>query len=136
MPMMMTRAKEHAGSSAADLSVLLASDSMRQGTAMHRALQEKGLSVEFAGDYAQIEEVLRSRKFDVVLLEVTGDHAIEAAVATALRLKRGDAGQFVGYLADAPLNTRGLAGDGVLPRNPPPPLERLRHLLEQEPDTY
>jgi CheY-like chemotaxis protein len=134
MPMMMTRAKERAGSSAADLSVLLASDSVTQGTAMHRALQKPGVWVQFAGDYAQLEEALRGRKFDLVLIEVTSDHAVEAAVAAALQLKRGDAELFVGYLADAPLDTRGLAGDAVLRRNPPPLVEELRQLLEQEPD--
>jgi PleD family two-component response regulator len=134
MPMMMTKAKKRADSSAADLSVVLASDSMKQGTAMHRALQQPGVAVEFAGDYAQLQEVLRGRRFDVVLLEVTGEHAVEPAVEAALRIKRGDAAQFVGYLADAHLDTRGLAGDAVLPRIPAPMVERLRRLLNPEPE--
>ncbi len=42
---------------------------------MHRALRQQGFAVEFAGDYAQVVALLRDREFDVVLLEVTGEHA-------------------------------------------------------------
>jgi PleD family two-component response regulator len=101
----------------ADRSILLASDSERHGNTIHRALQERGFAIEYAGDYSQVDAQLNARKYDVVLLEVTGQHAVEPAVAAALRVKRANAGQFVGYLADATLETSGLAGDAILPRN-------------------
>lgn len=84
---------------------------------MHRALRQQGFAVEFAGNYAQVVALLRDREFDVVLLEVTGEHAVEPAVAAALAVKRGNAGQFVAYLADSSLETSGLAGDAVMPRS-------------------
>lgn len=84
---------------------------------MQWALRQQGFAVEFAGDYAQVVSLLRERRFDVVLLEVTGEHAVEPAVAAALAVKRGNAKQFVGYLADSSLETSGLAGDAVLPRS-------------------
>ncbi len=126
MPIMMTQSQEVAGQSAADPSILLASDSKRHGNTMHRALQEHGLAVEYAGEYAQLDSLLRERKYDVVLLEVTGEHAVEPAVAAALRVKRGDAQQFVGYLADDSLGNCGLAGDAIFPRNAAKLPEALR----------
>lgn len=98
-------------------SILLASDSDRHGAQMHWTLQGEGFETRFAGDYSQLDGVLTSQSFDVVLLEVTGPHAVEAAVATALRVKRARRGQFVGYLADPALDVSGLAGDAIFPRN-------------------
>lgn len=126
MPIMMTRTKSSFGEPLAELSILLASDSARHGSTMHRALEARGFEVEFAGDYAQVESVLHRRRYDVVLLEVTGEHAVEPAVEAALRVKRGNAGQFVGYLADASLGNSGLAGDAIFPRNPVGLPEALR----------
>jgi PleD family two-component response regulator len=100
-----------------DRSILLASDSERHGATMHRALLQVGFSIEYAGDYSQLDARLNLQKYDLVLLEVTGEHAVEPAVEAALRVKRSDAQQFVGYLADASLETSGLAGDAVLPRS-------------------
>jgi PleD family two-component response regulator len=119
MPAMTNYLKEGRRSTgpAADRSILLASDSERHGNTIHRALQEEGFVVEYAGDYSQVDGQVKQRKYDVVLLEVTGEHAVEPAVAAALRVKRANAGQFVGYLADAALETSGLAGDAILPRN-------------------
>lgn len=116
MPVMMTRTKSY-GERLAEPSILLASDSERHGNTMHRALEQHGFAVEYAGDYTQVDSALHSRQYDVVLLEVTGEHAVEPAVEAALRVKRGNARQFVGYLADANLETSGLAGDAVFPRN-------------------
>ncbi|HEX4037638.1 MAG TPA: hypothetical protein VHX37_06235 [Acidobacteriaceae bacterium] len=130
--MMMTHTKDHEGPTSADPSVLLASDSERQGSAMHQALRQRGMAIEYAGNYAQLTEELRYRKFDVVLLEVTGEHAVEAAVAAALQVKRGHAGQFVGYVADAHLETSGLAGDAVFPRNAARLSEQLRELKTEQ----
>jgi hypothetical protein len=52
----------------------------------------------------------------MVLLEVSGPQGVEEAVNAALRLKRRDPGQFVGYLADPVLHCSGLAGDAIFPR--------------------
>lgn len=117
MPIMVTRTKKSFGEPIAEPSILLASDSERHGNTMHRALEQHGFAVQYAGDYEQVDSLLNQRRFDVVLLEVTGEDAVEPAVAAALRVKRGNAGQFVGYLADASLEASGLAGDAVFSRN-------------------
>ncbi len=117
MPTMTTQAKRWSDGSAAEPSILLASDSERHGSTMYRALEQRGFKVEYAGDYGQVDALLAQRGYDVVLLEVTGEHAVEPAVEAALRVKRRNTEQFVGYLADASLETSGLAGDAVFPRN-------------------
>lgn len=111
----------------ADASILLASDSERHGKSMQQLLKEDGFSIDYAGSYSGIDTHLGSKDFDLVLLEVTSEHAVEPAVDAALRVKRANAGQFVGYLADADLETSGLAGDAIFPRN----AERLRAALRQ-----
>lgn len=98
-------------------SILLASDTDRLGSSMHRVLQDHGFEVEYAGNYSGIQRMLSRQNFDLVLLEVTGEYAVEDAVATALRVKRINAEQFVGYLTDAGLEASGLAGDGIFPRS-------------------
>lgn len=123
---MMTYAKERGGRPN-DASILLASDSERHGNSMHQLLKEKGFAIDYAGNYSGIDDHLKGRDFDVVLLEVTGEHAVEPAVDTALRLKRANAAQFVGYVADADLENSGLAGDAVFPRN----AEKLRQALRR-----
>jgi hypothetical protein len=97
-------------------SILLASDKQRESS-LQRVLREEGFEVAFAGDYAGISRMLDGQDFDVVLLEVSGEDAVEDAVAAALWVKRARAGQFVGYVADSSLLTSGLAGDGVFPRS-------------------
>lgn len=98
-------------------SILLATDKAREGSSLDRALREQGFEVAFAGDYSGIQPMLTRQDFDVVLLEVSGEDAVEEAVAAALRVKRTKAGQFVGYVADAALLSSGLAGDGIFPRS-------------------
>ena len=110
-------------------SILLASDRERLGSSLHQALREAGFHVDFAGDYAHLDTHLHRRPFDMVLLEVTGAHAVEPAVATALRVKRANAEQFVGYLADSTLDSSGLAGDGIFPRSAGKLPEALRSFL-------
>ncbi|HEY1498089.1 MAG TPA: hypothetical protein VGF88_00790 [Acidobacteriaceae bacterium] len=127
MSAMMTRLKKSSGERLGDPSILLASDSERHGTTMHRALEQNGFAVKFVGSYAEVDSLLSQHPFDVVLLEVTGEHAVEPAVAAALRVKRSNAGQFVGYLADASLGASGLAGDAVFPRN----VSKLPDVLRQ-----
>jgi PleD family two-component response regulator len=131
MPSMMTQTKDPSSERLAETSILLASDSERHGNTMHRALQQNGFAVEYAGDYAQVELALHERAFDLVLLEVTGEHAVELAVEAALRVKRRNARQFVGYLADANLQTSGLAGDAVFPRNAARLPEALRRFVAE-----
>lgn len=132
MSAMTTDSDEMLGRMLAEGAIVLASDSERHGRTMHRALEEQGLPVEFAGSYAQLDDRMRQKKFEVVLLEVTSEHAVEAAVEAALRVKRAHPGQFVGYVADAHLDTSGLAGDAILPRSAMRLPEALRSLLGGE----
>lgn len=112
--------------------ILLASDSAQQGGSMRRLLESAGFRVEYAGDYSRLDHALHVQDFDAILLEVTGEHAVEAAVAAALRVKRANARQFVGYLADPALHSSGLAGDGIFPRSVSPLSAALRSLLALE----
>jgi PleD family two-component response regulator len=123
---MMTYAKEQKGP-LANPSILLASDSERHGNSIHQLLKEDGFAIDFVGDYSRVDPKIHGKDFDVVLLEVTSEHAVESAVETALRLKRANAAQFVGYVADADLENSGLAGDAVLPRS----AEKLRQALRK-----
>jgi PleD family two-component response regulator len=123
---MMTYAKEQKRPTA-NTSILLASDSERHGNSIHQLLKEDGFAIDFVGDYSCVDPQIHGKDFDVVLLEVTSEHAVESAVETALRLKRANAAQFVGYVADANLENSGLAGDAVLPRNG----EKLRQALRK-----
>lgn len=132
MPVMMTRSKNPSSDQSVERSILLASDSERHGNTMHRTLEQNGFAVEFAGTYAQVDSALHQRPFDVVLLEVTGEHAVEHAVEAALRLKRVNARQFVGYLADSNLETSGLAGDAVFPRSATRLPDALRRFMADD----
>lgn len=97
-------------------SILLASDSEDNGRAVSRALKDAGFEVQTVGDYSRLEDAMDERRYDLVLLEVSSERAVEPAVEAALRVKRADAGQFVGYLADPSLSASGLGGDGIFPR--------------------
>jgi hypothetical protein len=110
-------------------SILLASDRVRLGSSLQQSLREQGFEVHFAGDYSGLDAHLDRQSFDMVLLEVTGEYAVESAVATALRVKRARADQLVGYIADTPLDARGLAGDGIFPRNAARLPQALRSFL-------
>lgn len=113
-------------------SILLASDSGERGARVRHALEQAGFHVVYAGEYEGVETALGSGNFDLVLLEVTGQHAVEAAVSAALRIKRTNSEQIVGYLADASLSNSGLAGDGVFPRNSTSLPSVLRSFLRAE----
>jgi hypothetical protein len=112
-------------------SILLASDTERLGSSLHRVLSEEGFEVQYAGNYHDLDPHLRGRNFDMVLLEVTGEYAVEPAVQAALRVKRSNSGQFVGYLADTSLNASGLAGDGIFPRSTSRLPEALRRFFAE-----
>lgn len=110
-------------------SILLASDRERVGSSLQQSLREQGFEVHLAGDYSELAAHLDRQAFDLVLLEVTGEYAVESAVATALRVKRARADQLVGYIADSSLDARGLAGDGIFPRSAARLPQALRSFL-------
>jgi hypothetical protein len=117
MSVIMVNSGGFAGRGSRGLSILLASDSEDRGRAVGRALEDAGFRVRFAGGYSGVEDAMDEDRYDMILLEVSSVEAVEPAVEAALRVKRTDAGQFVGYLADASLSTSGLGGDGVFPRS-------------------
>jgi|SRR5580692_9532673 hypothetical protein len=118
MPVVEPKEKDRSGQSEGCPSILLATDTERFGNTLHKALREQGFDIHFAGEYAALDgQIHHGQKFDVILLEVSGDHAVESAVQTALRVKRAYPEQFVGYIADSMLESSGLAGDGVFPRS-------------------
>jgi PleD family two-component response regulator len=130
MPVVFT--KEPFGQPDGCPSILLASDTERLGNTLHQVLREEGFEVHFAGDYSGLASHLNQRSFDMVLLEVSGDYAVEPAVAAALRVKRRNAGQFVGYLADSSLDASGLAGDGLFPRSATKLPDALRRFFSDD----
>lgn len=132
MPEMMTYSKMPFGAPLPSPSILLASDSEPLGLMIQQTLAGEGFLIQYAGHYRQLDSSLENERFDMVLLEVTGEHAVESAVDTALRVKRANPGQFVGYLADPVLDASGLAGDAVFPRNPIKLPDRLRAFLSEE----
>jgi PleD family two-component response regulator len=96
--------------------ILLAGDNRRSAELIHRAIKESGFRVQLAENYESLDALLAESAHDVVLLEISSALTVEAAVETAVRIKRQDASQFVGYLADPILHTSGLAGDAIFPR--------------------
>lgn len=110
--------------------ILLGCDSPNTCAPIHRLIENAGFRVQFAGDYSSVEDLLFEH--DVVLLDVSAPEAVEAAVETALRLKRRNSGQFVGYLADPLLDNSGLAGDAIFPRSPMSLPEALRSFFLRE----
>lgn len=96
--------------------ILLSGDNARTASLLHQALSEQGFRVQLAPTYKDVEALWLRDRPSMVLLEVSGSHAVEAAVQLALRLKRHDNQVFVAYLADPILYSSGLAGDAVFPR--------------------
>ena len=96
---------------------LLASDNPRLAAHLQHALQTEGISVKFAPGYSDLETLSLAHENGIILIEVSHQQSVEAAVDLALRLKRRNASQFVGYLADPILHTSGLAGDAIFPRS-------------------
>jgi hypothetical protein len=97
--------------------ILLASDNPHVASYLHRTLEQEGLSVQLAPRYQDLEPLSQSHQNAIVLIEVSHQQSVEAAVDLALRLKRRNANRFVGYLADPILHTSGLAGDAIFPRS-------------------
>jgi CheY-like chemotaxis protein len=110
-----------AQSNSADLTsprILLSGDNDRTTALLHDSLTDEGFQVQLASGYRDLEILWQQRRHPMILLEVSGPQSVEAAVHTALSLKRQDPQQFVGYLADPVLHTSGLAGDAIFPRTP------------------
>lgn len=115
--------------------ILLSGDDPRAAGVLNQVLQELGFHTQFAKNYCLVEALWRNRRRAspapvMVLLEVTQQRSVEAAVDTALQLKREDPSQFVGYIADPTLLAGGLIGDAVLPRNPGRLAESLKSYLD------
>ena len=107
--------------------ILLASDDARSAAHLHRLLREQDFVVEFAPGYGEIEALAEQHRNAIVLLEVSRDQSVEAAIEAALRVKRTGATRFVGYLADRILRNSGLAGDAIFPRHPKQLADALRN---------
>jgi hypothetical protein len=97
--------------------ILLASDYPDLAERVYSSLREGGLNVEFAPGYPELESLAHARPNAIALLEISEQQSVEAAVDLALRLKRRNVNQIVGYLADPILHMSGLAGDGIFPRS-------------------
>jgi hypothetical protein len=96
--------------------ILLASDNIRVAESLRELLTSQGFAVHLSPSYQALEILWQKHRHAMVLLEVSSIHSVEAAVDAAMSIKRLDAGQFVGYLADPILRTSGLAGDAIFPR--------------------
>ena len=96
--------------------ILLSGDNARTTTLLYDSLTEQGFRVQLAPTYQDAETLWLRDRPSMVLLEVSGSHAVESAVHLALQLKRHDHQVFVAYLADPVLYSSGLAGDAVFPR--------------------
>jgi hypothetical protein len=99
---------------------------------MRTLIENAGFPVRMADGYSSVELLLSRYSHEVVLLDVSTAEAVEAAVRTALQLKRLNSGQFVGYLADPILSASGLAGDAVFPRSPGKLPGALRHFFRPD----
>jgi hypothetical protein len=97
--------------------ILLASDNIRVGESLRQRLREEGFAIHLAPSYHALEFLWQQQHHPMILLEVSNIQAVDAAVDAAMRIKRRDARQFVGYLADPILRTSGLAGDAIFPRS-------------------
>ncbi len=97
--------------------ILLGSDSEHLDSSAQEALVQAGFRVDVASGYEQAEQLWNRDRHDVVLIEVSYAISVDPAVQLALRLKRQDRRQFVGYLADPILHTSGLAGDALFSRD-------------------
>ncbi len=97
--------------------ILFSSDDYLLASPIRDVLRKGGFHVDLASSYQQLEQVWPSLRPEIVLFEVSRPDSIEPATASALRIKRLDASQFIGYLADANLRTFGLTGDAILSRD-------------------
>lgn len=113
--------------------ILLGSDNRNLISAVSNALLKAGFKVDTANDYIDLETLWRQSRHEVVLLEVSHPNSVEPAVASALRIKRQHAQQFIAYLADADLHMSGLAGDAIFSRNTKQLPQALREAISERP---
>jgi hypothetical protein len=97
--------------------ILLGSDNKQFTSGISNSLLGAGFHVDTADDYAHLESIWRHQRHEVILFEVSHEHSVEPATSAALRIKRQDASQFIGYLADHNLRSSGLTGDAILSRD-------------------
>jgi hypothetical protein len=114
--------------------ILLASDNSRSAHALYRTLSDEGFAVQVAPSYNAVQILWQQHRHPVVLLDVSNIQAVDAAIDTALSLKRSHPAQFVAYLADPILRTSGLAGDAIFPRNLQQLPQALRKHFSARPD--
>jgi PleD family two-component response regulator len=107
--------------------ILLGSDHHRLAIPLRNALLKAGFTVDLSSDYRHAELLWGELRHDVVLLEVSHSRSVESAIATALHMKGRDPQQFIAYLADSALESSGLTGDAILPRD----AERLPQALRE-----
>jgi hypothetical protein len=112
--------------------ILLSGDNTRTASMLHRALCDDGFHVQLAVPYCDLEPMWRELRPAMVLLEVSGAHSVEAAVHAALKLKRLDPLQFIGYVADPALHSSGLAGDAIFLRTAEHLAEELRRYFRDD----
>jgi PleD family two-component response regulator len=113
------------------LRILLSSDNHRLISPLRNALLRAGFFVDLASDYRHLELLWQQLRHDVVLLEVTYPDSVEPATETALSIKRQDAQQFIGYLADSALQMSGLTGDAIFSRDARSLPKALRDVFAQ-----
>lgn len=112
--------------------VLLSSDNHHLVSSLRNALLRAGFNVDLASDYTHLEMLWGQLRHDVVLLEVSYPASIEPATEAALRIKRQDAQQFIGYLADTSLQMNGLTGDAIFSRDAHKLPRALRAALNEQ----
>ena len=112
--------------------ILLSGDNARTTALIYHSLTEQGFRVQLAPTYKDAETLWLRDRPSMVLLEVSGAHAVESAVHLALQIKRRDHQVFIAYLADPVLYSSGLAGDAVFPRTTRHLTTALREHLDNE----
>ena len=111
--------------------ILLSSDSHHLISSVRNALLRAGFSVDLASDYGHLELLWQQLRHDVVLFEVCQPSSIESATESAIRIKRQDAQQFIGYLADASMQMSGLTGDAIFSRDAHKLPQALREIFDE-----
>jgi CheY-like chemotaxis protein len=111
--------------------ILLGSDNRHLISAISSGLLGAGFNVDTADDYHHLEKLWQQLRHEVVLFEVSHPESVESATASALRIKRQDAQQFIAYLADSDLFMSGLTGDAIFSRDARQLPQALRETLYQ-----
>jgi hypothetical protein len=97
--------------------ILLGSDDGTPDPQTHTSLARAGFRVDTASDYASLESVWHAERHEIVLIEVSRQESILAALSLASRLKKYDIRQFIGLLADPAMHDSVPTGTTVFPRD-------------------